>query len=70
MNHQLQQLVAQTVTHFTSVNMLPINASNIPQNPGIQSNSLDSRPALILSHGWISQLGFQYFFESGSAIDN
>ena len=35
MNHQLQQLVAQTVTHFTSVNMLPINASNIPQNPGI-----------------------------------
>ena len=34
MNHQLQQLVAQTVTHFTSVNMLPINASNIPQNFG------------------------------------
>ena len=70
MNHQLQQLVAQTVTHFTSVNMLPINASNIPQNPGIQSYSLDSRPALILSHGWIIRLEFQYFFESGSAIDN
>ena len=32
MNHQLQQLVAQTVTHFTSVNMLSINASNIPQS--------------------------------------
>lgn len=51
MNHQLQQLVAQTVTHFTSVNMLPINASNIPHNPGIQSYSLDLRLALILSHG-------------------
>ena len=71
MNHQLQQLVAQTVTHFTSVNMLPINASNIPQNPSIQSYSLYSRPARsILSHGWIIQLGFQSFFKSGSAIVN
>ena len=64
MNHQLQQVVAQTVTHFTSVNMLPINASNIPQNSGIQSYSLDSRPALILSHGWKIQFGFQYFFKA------
>ena len=65
MNHQLQQLVAQTVTHFTSVNMLPINASNIPKNPGIQSCSLDLQPALVLSHCWIS-----IFFERGSAFDN